>query len=121
MAKTTKRTGTLSSLCARAGATGTLIPAKAAAASIGRAVEVSARRIEAIAIHDRPAVRDVTVVVVVNSAAVAPVVPPVVPTPAEASKKSNPKAQPKSDSWAIQEKSRIRIPTGKDGQRIPVH
>src|SRR5271156_1566600 len=112
MAAPPKRAGMRSCRCVWTGAAET---------RIARTVEASSRRIEAVPIHDRPAVRDVSVVVVVHSATVVPIVSPVVPAPAEAAKKSNPKAEPKSDSGAVQEKSGIRIPTGEHGQRIPVH
>ena len=73
-----------------------------------------------IAVDDRPAVRDVRVVVVDDSAVVVPIVSPVVPTPAEAGKHSNSEAQSKSDSRAVQEKPRVRIPAGEDSEWIAI-
>jgi hypothetical protein len=59
-------------------------PTEAAAMRTGGMAE--ARRMKVIAIDDRPAMRDVGVVVVDHPAATVPIVAPIVPTPAEAGK-----------------------------------
>ena len=48
--------------------------------------------VKVVAINDRPAMREVRVVVVDDSAAVMPVVPPVVPAPPKAAKKADSEA-----------------------------
>ena len=56
------------------------------ALSVGAMIEVRSARTKTVAIDDRPAVRDVGVVVVDDSPVVVPIVSPVVPTPAESAK-----------------------------------
>jgi hypothetical protein len=56
------------------------------AMSIGGVIEVHSTRMKTIAIDDRPAMRDVRVVVVDDSPIVMPIESPMVPTPAEAGK-----------------------------------
>lgn len=84
-------------------------------------IEVRSSRLKTISIDDGPAMRDVGVVIVDDSAVVVPIVSPVVPTPTEAGKQSNSKSQSKSQPWAVQEKSRIGIPTWEDRQRSSIH
>jgi hypothetical protein len=84
-------------------------------------IEVLPVRANTIAIDDRPAVRHIGVVVVDDPSAAVPVVTPMVPSPAKAGEGSNPEAESESDPGTIPKKSRIRIPTGEDGQGIPIH
>src|ERR1700681_3178498 len=84
-------------------------------------IDAPSIRMNAIAIDDSSAVRNVCVVVVDDAPVVVPIESPIVPTPAESAKKSNPEAQPKTDSRAVQEKSRIRIPAWEDSHRRPIH
>src|ERR1700679_1569662 len=69
----------------RAGIVKTATPFNAAA--------TKSTAIEAIAINDCPAMREVCVVVVHYSSAMAPIESPIVPAPAETTKESNPEAQ----------------------------
>src|ERR1700722_2027696 len=82
---------------------------------------VEARRTKVITIDDRPAMRDVRVVVVNHPSAAVPVVAPIVPATAEAAKQSNAKTQSKTDPQTSQEQPGIGIPTGESSQRIPVY
>src|SRR5437879_2842114 len=103
------------------GSVKSLVPRTTSAIKIAAMIEVCSTRMKTVAIDDGPAMRDVGVVVVDDSPVVMPIISPVVPTPAEAAKESDPKAQSKSDSWAVQEKSWIRIPTGENGEGVPIH
>ena len=67
----------------------------ATAVKIGGMAE--ARRMKVIAIDDRPAMRDVCVVVVDHPSATVPIVAPIVPAPAEAGIQSNAKTKSKTD------------------------
>jgi hypothetical protein len=69
-----------------------LVPGKTAAMEVGCMVEVRSARTKIIAIDDRPAVRNVGVVVEFDSPVVVPIVSPVVPTPPEPTKESNSEA-----------------------------
>src|SRR6202021_1033512 len=80
-----------------------------------------ARRTKVITIDDRPAMRDVRVVVVNHPSAAVPIVAPIGPAPAEAAKQSNAKTQSKTDPQTSQEQPGIGIPTGESSQRIPVY
>ena len=103
----------------RIGAVNRVMPAKGPARRTGAPIERPSRT-ETIAIDDGPAVRDVRIVVVDDSAAAAPIKSPIVPTPAEAAIESNTEAQSKTNSRAVQKKPRIRIPSGEDSQWSPV-
>jgi hypothetical protein len=105
-----------------------MLPAKIIAVDIAAMTEVSSMveaatievpsvRIKIIAIDDGPAMRDERVVVEDDSPAAVPIEIPMVKTPAEAGEEPNPEAQSKTYSRAVQEKSRIRIPTGEYSQR----
>jgi hypothetical protein len=86
MAEPTEGAGVRSSRCVRvARPTKPLISVKTSTMRIGM-IEVRSSRMKTIAIDDGPAMRNVCVVVVFDSAAVAPIVSPTVPTPAEARK-----------------------------------
>src|SRR5258706_9443128 len=65
--------------------------------------------------------RDISVVVVDDSASVVPIKSPTMPAPSEAAKESNAESQSKPDSRAIQVQSRIRVPTGKKRHRGSIH
>src|SRR6267154_3489578 len=95
------------------------MPVKISAMKIAGMIEVASIS-KVVAIDDGPAIRNVGVVVVDNPTFVVPIVSPMVPAPAEAAKVADSKAQPKTYPWTIQEKSRIRIPTGEDRQRRAV-
>src|SRR5260370_38000750 len=97
-----------------------LMPVEPTAMKIAGMIEVASIP-KIIAIDDGPAIRNVGVVVVYHSPCVVPIVSPVVPAPAEAAKVADSKAKPKTYSWAIQEKSRIRIPTGEDRHGRPIN
>ena len=84
-------------------------------------VEVGSRRMEIVPIDDRPALRDVGIVVVNHPSGTVPVEAPMVPAPTETAKEAYSETEPKSDSWASQEEAGIRIPTREDGQGITVH
>ena len=129
VAESTEGAGMRSSLCMRAAALkSSMLPAKIIAVDIAAMTEVSSMveaatievpsvRIKIIAIDDGPAMRDERVVVEDDSPAAAPIEIPMVKTPAEAGEKPNPEAQSKTYSRSVQEKSRIRIPTGEYSQR----
>src|SRR5260370_42537262 len=74
-----------------------------------------------VAIDVSPAMRSVCVVLEFASTAVVPIVSPPVPTPAEACKQSDSEAQSKTDSWAVEKESGVRIPTGENTYRRPIH
>jgi hypothetical protein len=68
----------------RRGAVKALTPVKTSAVKIRAMIEVPSRRIKTIAIDDCPAMRNVRVVVVLDSPVMVPIVSPMMPTPAEA-------------------------------------
>jgi hypothetical protein len=63
-----------------------LMPTKTSAMRIGAMIGVRSTSTKTIAIDDRPAMRDVRVVVVYDSPIVVPIVSPMAPAPAEAAK-----------------------------------
>jgi hypothetical protein len=77
MVEPTEGAGVRSCLCVRG---------KTSAMRIGGTIEVRSRRVKTVAIDNGPTVRNIRVVVVDDSAVVAPIVPPIVPTPAESAK-----------------------------------
>src|SRR5580692_4942434 len=86
----------------------------------GGATEVLPVRAKTTTIDDTPAMRDVRPVVV-DAPAAAPIVSPTIPSPAKFVEESNTETQTPIDSRTIPKKSRIRIPIGKNSQRIAIH
>src|SRR5229473_2999927 len=86
------------------------ISASASALKSATMIAIRALAIEGVVIGEDSAVGYVSVVVV-NDIVVMPVGAPMVPAPAESAKIADSKAQPKRDSRALEEQSRIPIPT----------
>ena len=87
MRETTESAGMHSGLCVRdIRPMKCLMPGKTSAVRIGRMVEVHSTRTKTIAVDDRPAMRNVRVVVVDDSPTAVPIESPIVPSPAEAAK-----------------------------------
>src|SRR5437667_9805111 len=97
------------------------MPVRSSAAKTGALINIRSTRMKIIAIDDRPAIRDESVVVENGSPAVMPIESPMVKTPAETAEESDPESQPKTDPRAVQEEPRIRVPTREDRQRNPIH
>jgi len=104
MIEAAESAGTRSFQCARGGGTTEVLPVRSKTTTI----------------DDAPAMRDVRVVVV-DAPAAAPIVSPTIPSPAKPSEESNTETQSPIDSRTIPKKSRIRIPTGENSQRIAIH
>src|SRR5258707_9459643 len=100
---------------------GSTKPFMCANAAAGPMVEVHSTGVKTVAVDNRRAVREVRVVVVDDSAVVAPIESPMAPTPTKAAEQSNSETQPEINSRRIPVKSRIRIPTGEHGQRRPIY
>ena len=86
-------------------------------------VEVAVTKIasiEVIAINDRSAMRDISVVVV-NCSSAMPVVSPVPPTPTKSSEEADAEADSKSNPYTAKEDSRHGIPAWVRDDRRSVH
>src|SRR5437667_2549051 len=118
--KPTERPGACSWL--KAGSRRPMEPRTSAArsASVERVAMIEVAVVEVVAIDDRPAVRNVGVVVVDHCSAV-PVVSPVMPAPPVSSKKTDAKADSESNPRSRQEDSWHRIPTRIRDARLTVH
>src|SRR5882757_1786137 len=85
----------------------------------GAVVEISAAAVEVVAIDDRAAVGDVSVMVE-HRAAIVPVISPVIPAPAKSTEETDSKSSAEVESWAAIKDSRHGIPTGVGQNRVCV-
>src|SRR5207248_2995531 len=93
---------------------------RAEAVSPAGVTEVRPLASERLAIDERPAARDVGVVVE-DDGAMTPVASPVAPSPAEAREEPDPEAYAEDDSRLGDEQARIRIPPRPRDDRRAVH
>lgn len=85
----------------------------------GAMVKIAAAVVEVVAIHNRAAVGDVSVMVE-HRAAIVPVISPVIPAPAKSSEETDPKSSAEVESWATIKDSGHGIPTrvGQNGVSV---
>jgi len=95
-------------------------PVPAECASVVEVAVIEIGVVEAVAIDDRSAVRNVDVVVVDHSMAV-PVASPVMPAPAKSSEEADSKSKPEGNCRAVKKDPRYWVPTRVGDDRRPVH